>query len=602
MKASKTMAKKTSTIGLDIGSNSIKLVQVRPSKQGVSLENFALSILEPDAIYEGGIRDTDTIINTIKELVKSQQLKTKNIALSIGGHSVIIKKISLPAMSDEELAESIHWEAEQYIPFDLVDVYLDYQILQTRFDQGQMDVLLVAAKKDVVDQYVEVVRAADLKPVVVDTDCFAVQNTFDINYGIPQDKLICIIHIGAENLSINVIAYGLTTFTRDLQMGGELYTREIQKQMGVSYEEAEAYKFGGGSDAHSHIIPQDVQRILVSMSENLAAEINRSLEFHLATSGEDHFDHIYLSGGGAKLSYLAKEISKKTGSPVNIIDPFRNIKIDDKLFKLSYIDEMKPLASVALGLSIRHRGDKTEDMVKINLLPISDADRIEDGRNFFVVLFLILVFVSVSFYYVKQQTINELSIQQQTLSGLKRKQKELDEKIKNSKALEKSFKEIKKDVDREQEVINDLTQNQVSPAGLLNDLSYLLSPPKDDTERENFTQKGWRWNWDTGSVWIEELKEDKREVKIRGFARTINDVGELLNRLNVSQYFVKTTLKMTEAEKKSFPNGKKGIFVRFEIEARVVYGTSDLKKLYQEAGEPLPGTRTSSIPQSIPQN
>lgn len=173
------MAKKHNAIGLDIGSNSIKLVQVKKTKQGISLENFAMSPLPPDSIYEGGIRDTEAVVNTIKELAATHQLKTKHVALSIGGHSVIIKKISLPAMSDDELAESIHWEAEQYIPYDLVEVYLDYQILQTRADQGQMDVMLVAAKKDVVNQYVEIVREAGLKPVVVDTDCFAVQNAFE---------------------------------------------------------------------------------------------------------------------------------------------------------------------------------------------------------------------------------------------------------------------------------------------------------------------------------------------------------------------------------------------------------------------------------------
>ena len=158
------------------------------------------------------------------------------------------------------------------------------------------------------------------------------------------------------------------------------------------------------------------------------------------------------------------------------------------------------------------------------------------------------------------------------------------------------FKDLKSDVDRELEVINDLTQNQISPAGLLSELSYILSPPKDDTERENFTQKGWRWNWETGNVWLDSFKEDQRKLKLMGHARTIDDVGELLSRLSISRYFIKTTLKVTEAEKISFPNGKKGTFVRFEIVARVIYGASDLKKLYQELGEPLPneqGVRAS---------
>jgi type IV pilus assembly protein PilM len=350
------MAKKQYTIGLDIGSHSIKLVQIKESKKGLSLENFALSILPNDAIYEGGIRDRDAVKTAIQNLVSTHNLKTKNVALSVGGHSVIIKKISLPAMSDEELAESIHWEAEQYIPFDLEEVYLDYEILQVRADQGQMDVLLVAGKKDVVNQYADLIREVGLKPVIVDTDCFAIQNAFEINYDLFSDDLICIIHVGSENLNINILANGLTTFTRDLQMGGDLYTLEIQKQKNVSYKEAEAYKQGTGEQGF--ILPQDVQRILVNLSENLALEINRTLEFHLATSGESKYDRIFLSGGGAKVSQLADEIKKKTGTEVEIFNPFRKIYVDEKIFNLDYIREMCPLASVALGLSLRQYGDK----------------------------------------------------------------------------------------------------------------------------------------------------------------------------------------------------------------------------------------------------
>jgi type IV pilus assembly protein PilM len=349
------MAKKQNTIGLDIGSNSIKLVQLRTTKQGYALENFAISKLEPEAIYEGGIRDQGLVIERIKELVTSHDLKTKNVALSIGGHSVIVKKITLPAMSDEELAESIRWEAEQYIPYDPEDVYLDHQVLKLRAEQGQMDVLLVAAKRDVVDQYVDVVREVGLKPVVVDTDCFAVQNSFELSYGLPEDELVCLIHVGAESLNLNVISYGVTSFTRDLQLGGEAYTSEIIKQMGCSYQEAEAYKLGG---IGNQILPQEVPRILQSISENFASEINRSLEFHLATSGEASFHKIYLSGGGARLSSLSDEIARKSNTPVELIDPFRAIEVNPALFKMEYIRDWSAHSTVALGLSLRHRGDK----------------------------------------------------------------------------------------------------------------------------------------------------------------------------------------------------------------------------------------------------
>ena len=582
------MAKNQSAIGLDIGSNTIKLVQLKRSNQGLSLENFAITELVPEAIYEGGIHDTTEVTNTLQKLITDLQIKSKHVAISIGGHSVIVKKITLPAMTDEELAESINWEADHYIPYDLVDVYLDYQILQVRADQGQMDVMLVAAKREVVDQYVDVARQAGLKPVVVDTDCFAVQNTFEVNYQLPNDQLICLIHIGAENLNINVISYGVNTFTRDLQLGGDSYTREIQKQMGTSYQEAEAYKLGGRYGGGSQIIPQEVQRILVMMSEQIASEINRSLEFHLATSGEGRFSKIYISGGATKLSTLADEIAKRTNTPVELLDPFQEIGIDSKVFEPQYLFDNRAYASVALGLALRHKHDKSKDLIRINLLPITEADRIEDGRNLFLIYFVLTLIVSGVFYYLKGGADERLTRQSQVLQGLTIEQRKLDEEIKRSKNLKEEFDRLKAEVDRKKEVIDDLTQNQITPAGFLNELSYLLSPPRDDAERENFTQKGWRWNWDTGAVWISQLRENKREVSLKGYGRTIDDVGELLKRFETSKYVVKAVLKMTETELINFPNGRSTNFVRFEMNLRVVYGASDLKRLFYAQGESLP--------------
>ena len=582
------MAKNQNAIGLDIGSNSIKLIQVKRSNQGMNLENFAMSELSPEAIYEGGIHDKEAVVKTIKELIESLHLKSKQVAISIGGHSVIVKKITLPAMSDDELAESISWEADHYIPYDLVDVYLDYQILQTRADQGQMDVMLVAAKRDVVDQYLDVVREAGLKPVAVDTDCFTVQNAFEVNYQLPIDKLICLIHIGAENLNINVIAYGVNTFTRDLQLGGDFYTREIQKQMGTSYQEAEAYKLGGSGIGGDHIIPQDVQRILVMMSDQIASEINRSLEFHLATSGESRFEKIYLSGGAAKLTTLSDEIAKKTHTPVELLNPFHSVDIDGSVFNTQYLADAKSYAPVAFGLALRHKNDKEKDLIRINLLPITEADRIEDGRNLFLMLFMLTLLVSGAFYYLKGQTNESLQAKARVHQSLNVKQRALKEKKDRSKALEKEFEALKAEVDRKKEVIDDLTQNQISPSGFLSELSYILSPPRDDTERENFTQKGWRWNWDTGSLWVSDIRENKREIRLKGFGRTIDDVGELLKRLQTSKYVVKADLKVTETELKTFSNGRRSKFVRFEMLLNVIYGASDLKRLFQENMEPLP--------------
>ncbi len=353
------MARRKNALGLDIGSRSVKLVQLRESKKGIQLANFSMAPLPSEAIVDGALMNASAVVDTIQGMVSAQKLKTKEVAVSISGHSVIIKKISLPAMTQDELDESIKWEAEQYIPFDVNDVYLDYQILQSRPEQGQMDVLLVAAKKEVVDEYSGIVREAGLEPVVVDVDCFTIQNTFEVNYGFPPGEAVVLLDIGASTININIISNGITTFTRDISMGGNQFTEEIQKQLNVSFDEAEAYKLGGerGVDADS-VVPQEVERVMASVSESMASEIHRSLDFYLATSSEGRMSRVYLSGGTAKVPSLARTIENRVGVAVELVDPFRNIQVDPKLFNLDYLNEVRPLAVCAVGLGLRRQGDK----------------------------------------------------------------------------------------------------------------------------------------------------------------------------------------------------------------------------------------------------
>jgi type IV pilus assembly protein PilM len=353
------MARRRNAIGLDIGSSSIKLVQVKETKKGVQLLNFSMAPLPPEAIVDGALMNATAVVDTIQGMISAQKLKSKDVAISLSGNSIIIKKIGLPAMTPEELDESIKWEAEQYIPYDVNDVNLDYQILQSRPEQGQMDVLLVAAKKEMVEEYVGIVKEAGLDPVVVDVDSFTIQNAFEVNYAWPPGETVVLIDIGASTININVVANGITSFTRDISMGGNQFTEEIQKQLNVSYDEAEAYKLGGerGVDADS-VIPQEVERVIQSVSEAMAGEIHRSLDFYLATSSEGRMSRIYLSGGTAKVPALARTIEQRVGVPVELLDPFRNIQIDQKLFNLDYINEVRPLAAVAVGLALRRPGDK----------------------------------------------------------------------------------------------------------------------------------------------------------------------------------------------------------------------------------------------------
>jgi type IV pilus assembly protein PilM len=354
------MAKAKNVIGLDIGSSSVKLVQLKESKRGYQLLNFGTTQLPPEAIIDGALMNSTVIVSTIRDLIQNQRIRSKEVGIAISGHSVIIKKITGPAMTEEELEESIQWEAEQYIPFDINDVNIDVQVLTPEpSEQGQMDVLLVAAKKDMINDYLAVVQEAGLVPVVVDVAAFCAENAFEVNYDLPATDTIVLVNIGASVININVLADGVTAFTRDISMGGNQFTEEIQKQLNVSHDEAEALKLGGGSssDADS-VVPQEVERVIAAVSENLAGEIQRSLDFYAATAADSQISRIYLSGGTCKLPSLYKVVENKVGVPVEIMNPFRNIEFDPKRFDPEYIREVGPAAAVAVGLAIRSPDDK----------------------------------------------------------------------------------------------------------------------------------------------------------------------------------------------------------------------------------------------------
>ncbi|NJK90175.1 MAG: type IV pilus assembly protein PilM [Myxococcales bacterium] len=354
------MAKGRMAVGLDIGSGSIKLCQLKPAKRGnYQLQAFGMVQLPPEAIVDGALMNSTAVVDGIQELFASQKIKHKQVATSVSGHSVIIKKISLPQMTPEELEESIQWEAEQYIPFDINDVNIDVQILNTESTQaGQMDVLLVAAKKDMVNDYTEVIQTAGLEPVVVDIDAFAVQNQFEINYEVPRAETVVLINIGASVTNINVLASGVSSFTRDISVGGNQFTDAVQKALNVSYDEAEALKLGGSGAESDAVVPQEVERVLQSESESIANEIQRSLDFYSATSADSHIARIFLSGGSAKIPALVKTIQNRTNHEVEVINPFRNIDTSSTRFDPTYLSSVAPMSCVAVGLALRRPADR----------------------------------------------------------------------------------------------------------------------------------------------------------------------------------------------------------------------------------------------------
>lgn len=346
--------KKKDLIGIDIGSSSVKLVQLWPTKDGYQLLNAAVMPLPPEAIVDNSLMDTAAVVDAVKNLVASLGIKTRDVACSISGNAVIIRKISLPAMTSEELEDQISWEAEQYIPFDIKDVHIDFQILgPDPLDPSKVLVLLVASKKDIINDYVAVFNDAGLNLSVMDVDAFAVQNSFELSVE-TNDDVRALVNVGAGVMNINVVKGETSLFTRDVQMGGNQYTEEIQKQLGVGAHEAETMKMLATQQLGGPLVD-----VINRVNETLSQEIRRSVDFYNSTAaGEERIVRISMAGGCSKMSGLKEAVAAKLGVDVELLNPFERIKFNEKDFDPEYLQEIAPLMAVGVGLAIRRVGDK----------------------------------------------------------------------------------------------------------------------------------------------------------------------------------------------------------------------------------------------------
>jgi type IV pilus assembly protein PilM len=349
--------KKKGLVGLDIGSSAIKAVELKSSgKNGdYQLVNLGLELMSPEAIVDGAIMDAGSVIDAIQRLFTSQKIKAMDVATSVSGNAVIVKKISLPQMSPEELSESIHWEAEQYIPFDIQDVAIDYEVVEGGESAGNMDVLLVAVKKDKISDYTSVIAQAAKTPTIVDVDVFALQNCFEINYGVDPGRVTALLNIGASTMNINIVKDNSSIFNRDIAVGGNHFTDAIQKDLNLSFEQAEALKQGGHVEGAS---ADSVQPILQAVSENIAMEAQKTFDFFRATASDDQLDSIFLSGGTSKVPGLSELLAERFDASVEVMNPFNAITYNPKDFDPDFIADIGPQAAIAVGLAARKVGDR----------------------------------------------------------------------------------------------------------------------------------------------------------------------------------------------------------------------------------------------------
>jgi type IV pilus assembly protein PilM len=338
-------------VGLDIGSSAIKAVELTKSKIGYQLSGFSYESLAPDAVVDGAIMDAPAVAEGIKKTFLTGKFKLKAVATGVSGHSVIVKRVVVPAATPSEVEASIQWDAEQYIPFDITDVNLDYQVVGpgvTASEEAGMEVLLVAAKKDKIQNHTNVISLAGKDPDVVDIDAFALQNVYEANYRVDPNKTVALLNIGASLMNINITKGGMPLFIRDVSVGGNQYTDILQKELQLNFQEAEDLKLGrtGGSEVEM------VQPLLESITDLLITEVQKTFDFFRETYPSETINEVLISGGTAHMRGLAEKIEAAFSFPTSVLDPFRSITLGPKVSAIR-VTSLGPALAVAVGLALR---------------------------------------------------------------------------------------------------------------------------------------------------------------------------------------------------------------------------------------------------------
>jgi type IV pilus assembly protein PilM len=342
---------KKNLVGLDIGSSSIKAVELQRKGNSYQLLNLGFENLSPDTVVDGQIMELNNVSNVITSIFSEHQIKTSRVAAGVSGHSVIVKTIVLPQMSMDELRESFSWHAEEHIPFDISDVNLDYQVTSSSADA--LNVLMAACKSDKIANVKQAIQLAGKHPVVIDVDTFALQNCYEVNYQPKAGEIVALLNIGASTMNINIMNGARSVFARDASAGGSQYTSLLQKEMGLTFEQAEAVK--RGYPLPEGIAARPIQPIIETVSDILALEIRKTMDFYRATAeeSEESIQKILVAGGSSKLPGLPVYLAKRFEIPVELFNPFREIQVDDRKFDPDYMKEIVPDMAIAVGLALR---------------------------------------------------------------------------------------------------------------------------------------------------------------------------------------------------------------------------------------------------------
>lgn len=339
--------RKRTTVGLDIGSGLIKMVVIDHSSGEPVLTKVAFASVVDDAIVEGEVVDTGIVTDTIKGLMATAGVKTKKVATAVGGRDVIIKKVTMDRMKETEAREMIRWEAEQHVPFDMDSVELDFQILDPEGDGLQMTVLLVAAKRQLVETKMALLAEAGLEASIIDVDAFALHNAFELNYPDAQQGVVGLVNIGHEITNVNILEEGLPVLTRDIPVGTRRFREDMQRERGISAEEAD--QLLQGFERNELLDP-----FLETRGEELAVGIERAAAFlQSASRSSAGLTRLYTTGGGARVPGLNRVLADRLRMPVQLANPVERLRVAEGVFDTMNIDEVAPLLMLPVGLALR---------------------------------------------------------------------------------------------------------------------------------------------------------------------------------------------------------------------------------------------------------
>ena len=347
--------KDKASVGLDIGSSFVKIVEIHHSKDGPVLKNFGIVKLPPEAIVEGEIMDRSLVIDGIQECMARSNIESRNVITAVSGRAVIVKKIVMDKMNPDDAKEAIFWEAEQHVPFDIDDVCLDFEVLKEDVGANQMEVLLVAAKKDMVDTHAGLIKDAGYTPSIIDVDSFAVQNAYELTQEDSGNRVTGLINIGSDVTNINIIQNNIPLFTRDLSVGSNVFIEALQRELGIGFEEAEVMVTGGVEMGEE----EKHRKVIAGACEELSMGIERSISF-LKTAGDaDQLDEVVLSGGGARIPWLKDILSEKHEIEFRVNDSVSRISLDEKMDSeaVAELEKLAPMLTVSLGLALRREGN-----------------------------------------------------------------------------------------------------------------------------------------------------------------------------------------------------------------------------------------------------